>query len=125
MSEASEKQDKILVEFDAGICTITINRPKKKNALLVAMYSRMVAAFEEARGRGDVRVIVVRGSDSVFTAGNDLADFRDRPPTPGSPVTRFIDHLVQCEKPIVAAVCGPAIGIGVTMLGHCDLVYAG
>ena len=128
MSEAStsDPPPRILVEIDAGVCTITINRPKKKNALSVSMYERLVAAFAEARARSDVRVILVCGSEGVFTAGNDLADFMKRPPTsPDSPVAQFIEHLRDCEKPLVAAVCGPAIGIGVTMLGHCDFAYAG
>ena len=128
MSEtsASESTAHILVEFDAGVCTITFNRPKKKNAFTIAMYTRIVEAFAEARGRGDVRVILLCGSEGVFTAGNDLMDFMKTPPTSSdSPVAQFLDHLLRCEKPLVAAVQGPAIGLGVTMLSHCDLVYAG
>ncbi|PRP93869.1 enoyl-CoA hydratase [Enhygromyxa salina] len=126
MSASSETSEHLHVDFDAGICTISFRRPKKKNAFSVAMYAAMVAGFEQARGRGDVRVILLRGSEGVFTAGNDLQDFMQAPPTgPDSPVAQFLEHLVACEKPIVAAVEGPAIGIGVTMLLHCDLVYAG
>jgi enoyl-CoA hydratase/carnithine racemase len=125
-SASSETSEHVLVDFDAGICTITFRRPKKKNAFSVAMYAAIVAGFDQARERSDVRVILLRGSDGVFTAGNDLMDFMKAPPTgPDSPVARFLAHLVACEKPIVAAVEGPAIGIGVTMLLHCDLVYAG
>jgi enoyl-CoA hydratase/carnithine racemase len=117
--------NEILVDFDAGVFTITINRPKKKNSLSVAMYESLSRAFTSARERGDVRVIVLRGSDGMFTAGNDLMDFMRAPPTgPNSPTAQFLGHLVACEKPMVAAVQGPAIGIGVTMLLHCDLVYA-
>lgn len=124
MTEPSDNND-ILVDFDAGVCTITFNRISKKNAFSVAMYEAMSRAFGEARERGDVRVILLRGTQGVFTAGNDLMDFMRRPPTgPNSPVAQFLAHLVACEKPIVAAVQGPAIGIGVTMLLHCDLVYA-
>lgn len=123
---SSEPCEHILVDFDAGICTITFCRPRKKNAFSVAMYSALVAGFEQARGRGDVRVILLRGTEGVFSAGNDLSDFMKAPPTgPDSPVAQFLEHLVACEKPIVAAVEGVAVGIGVTMLLHCDLVYAG
>lgn len=126
MTEPSQTSEHVLVEFDAGVCTITLNRPKKKNALSVAMYAGIVAGFDEARRRREVRVIVLRGSEGVFTAGNDLLDFMKAPPAgPDSPVSKFLAHLVACEKPLVAAVQGPAIGIGVTMLLHCDLVYAG
>jgi enoyl-CoA hydratase/carnithine racemase len=89
------------------------------------MYEAIVAGLDTARARKDVRVILFRGSEGVFTAGNDLMDFMRAPPSgPESPVAQFLAHLVACEKPIVAAVQGPAIGIGVTMLLHCDLVYA-
>jgi enoyl-CoA hydratase/carnithine racemase len=125
MTEPSDTQENILVDFDAGVFTITFNRPNKKNAFSVAMYAGMASAFAQARERGDVRVLVLRGSAGVFTAGNDLLDFMRAPPTgPDSPVAQFLGHLVACEKPIVAAVQGPAIGIGVTMLLHCDIVYA-
>jgi enoyl-CoA hydratase/carnithine racemase len=126
MTEPSDTHEHVLVDFDAGVFTITFNRPNKKNAFSVAMYEVMARAFSQARERGDVRVIVLRGSEGVFTSGNDLMDFMRRPPTgPDSPVTQFLGHLVACEKPIVAAVQGLAIGVGVTMLLHCDLVYAG
>jgi enoyl-CoA hydratase/carnithine racemase len=126
MTEPSDTHEHVLVDFDAGVFTITFNRPNKKNAFSVAMYEVMTRAFIGARERGDVRVIVLRGSEGVFTAGNDLLDFMAKPPTKSeSPVVQFIDQLVACEKPIVAAVQGLAIGIGVTMLLHCDLVYAG
>lgn len=126
MSEPSETSPHVRVEIDGGICTITFHRPRKKNALTVAMYEAIVAGFDAARSRADVRVILLRGSEGVFTAGNDLADFMQAPPTgPDSPVARLLSNLVACEKPIVAAVQGVAIGIGVTMLLHCDLVYAG
>ena len=126
MSDTNESTEHIRVDFDEGICSIQFCRAKKKNAFTVAMYEAMVAGFTAARTRPDVRVILLRGSEGVFTAGNDLVDFMQRPPTSGdSPVVQLIRNLVECEKPIVAAVQGVAIGIGVTMLLHCDLVYAG
>jgi enoyl-CoA hydratase/carnithine racemase len=126
MPEPSETNEHVLVDIDAAICTITFNRPRKKNAFTIAMYEALVAGFERARTSAEVRVILLRGSEGVFTAGNDLGDFMRRPPTStDSPVARFLTQLLECEKPIVAAVTGPAIGIGVTMLLHCDLVYAG
>jgi enoyl-CoA hydratase/carnithine racemase len=126
MTAPSETSEHILVDFDGGVCTMTFNRPRKKNAFCVAMYAALGAGFERACERGDVRVIVLRGSGGVFTAGNDLQDFMKEPPAgPDSPVAKFLDHLVCCPKPVLAAVEGPAIGIGVTMLLHCDLVYAG
>ncbi len=126
MTESSETREHVRVEFDEGICTISFCRPKKKNAFTVAMYEATVAGFDAARSRTDVRVILLRGSEGVFTAGNDLADFMKAPSLDPehSPVVRLLHTLVACEKPIVAAVQGVAIGIGVTMLLHCDLVYA-
>lgn len=129
MSEPNETSEHVRVEFDEGICTITFSRPKKKNAFTVAMYETIVAGFDAARTRSDIRVILLRGSEGVFTAGNDLGDFMKAgiggQDPKRSPVVRLLHTLVACEKPIVAAVQGIAIGIGVTMLLHCDLVYAG
>jgi enoyl-CoA hydratase/carnithine racemase len=124
--ETSQPSEHVRVEFDAGVCTISFCRPQKKNALTVAMYAAIVAGFDEARARADVRAILLRGSEGTFTAGNDLADFMQAPTMgPESPVVRLLNTLASCEKPIVAAVQGAAIGVGVTMLLHCDLVYAG
>lgn len=126
MVDSAERPPDVLVDFDDGVCTITFNRPRKKNALTVAMYERMVAGFSQARERKDVRVILLRGTDGIFTAGNDLMDFMAAGDLGvDSPVAQLLFHLVRCEKPMVAAVQGPAIGLGVTMLLHCDLVYAG
>lgn len=125
-SKPSETTEHIRVEFDEGICTISFCRPRKKNAFTVEMYAAIVAGFDQARERADIRVILLRGSEGVFTAGNDLTDFMQAPPLdPDSPVIRLLQTLAACEKPIVAAVQGAAIGVGVTMLLHCDLVYAG
>ena len=126
MTDPSDTYENLLVDFDAGVLTITFNRPAKKNAFSVAMYAGMGRAFAQARERGDVRVILLRGSEGTFTAGNDLMDFMKNPPAgPESSVSQFLAHLAGCEKPIVAAVQGVAIGIGVTMLLHCDIVIAG
>ncbi len=106
------------------VATIEIARPQKKNALTVAMYQAMAEALEAARADAGVRAVLITGQPGIFTSGNDLEDFVQRPPaSEDSPVFRFMRALVQCDKPVVAAVTGAAIGIGTTMLLHCDLVY--
>jgi enoyl-CoA hydratase/carnithine racemase len=105
---------------------IEIDRPEKKNALTLAMYSALTAAFDSAEQKSDVRVIFVHGAQGCFTSGNDLKDFLDSPPVgESSPVFRFLGAISQATKPIIAAVQGPAVGVGTTMLLHCDLVLAG
>ena len=105
--------------------TIVINRPEKKNALTLAMYRRLTEELESAATDPEVRVVVVTGADGVFTAGNDVADFQTiSADGEGAPVFRFIQALPRFPKPLVAAVNGLAVGIGTTMLLHCDLVYA-
>jgi enoyl-CoA hydratase/carnithine racemase len=107
-----------------GVVTIEIARPEKKNALTLAMYDAMTDAIGKAVADDTVRSLLFTGQPGVFTAGNDLEDFMARPPTgEDSPVYRFMRALADCDKPVVAAVSGTAIGIGVTMLLHCDLVY--
>ncbi len=107
------------------VLTITFARPAKKNALTLAMYDAMTAALVRARDDAQIRVVLIRGSEGCFTAGNDLLDFMQNPPTSAdSPVGRFLELWVSFPKPIVAAVEGVAIGVGTTMLLHCDLVYA-
>lgn len=116
----------ILTDTTDGVMTITFNRPDKKNSITAAMYAAMAAALAQAREQDTVRVVVFQGSDTVFSAGNDIADFLDKPPSGlDAPVFRFLFGIADFPKPIVAAVCGPAVGIGTTMLMHCDLVYAG
>lgn len=117
----------VLTAVDAGVLTITINREDKKNALTNDMYTALADALEAAVDNSDVRVVVVQGSERVFSAGNDLGDFQNTPAEAGlsRPVFRFLHTLAVFPKPLVAAVCGPAVGIGTTMLLHCDLVYAG
>ena len=116
----------ILIHTDAGVSTITFNRLDKKNALTEAMYSALAEAMQQAATDDAVRVLVIQGDASVFTAGNDIKDFLEHPPTStDAPVFRFLRQLVSFPKPLIAAVAGPAVGVGTTMLFHCDLVYAG
>ena len=112
-----------------GVATIEIARPEKKNALTVAMYEAMAAAVTAATADAAVRALLITGQPGIFTSGNDLEDFMQRAPAPGgdflqdSAVGRFMQSLLACDKPVVAAVTGAAIGIGTTMLLHCDFVY--
>jgi len=116
----------ILIHTDAGITTITLNRVEKKNSFTQAMYATCADALDAARDDAAVRVVVFQGDATVFSAGNDIGDFLGAPPkTQDAPVFRFLRALAAFPKPIIAAVCGPAVGIGTTMLFHCDLVYAG
>lgn len=118
--------DDILVLAENGICTITFNRVAKKNSITGAMYLAMASVLQQAATSGEVRVVLFQGDATVFTAGNDLGDFLNGPkPDENAPPFQFLQALAACPKPIVAAVCGPAVGIGTTMLLHCDLVYAG
>lgn len=116
----------ILSHTEAGVMTITLNRVEKKNSLTAAMYAVIADALERAREDAALRAVVIQGHVTVFSAGNDIGDFLVNPPfTEASPVGRFLHGLSTFPKPLLAAVCGPAVGIGTTMLFHCDLVYAG
>ncbi|WP_298430891.1 enoyl-CoA hydratase [Ottowia sp.] len=122
----------ILVHTEAGVCTITFNRADKKNSLTEAMYAAMAGALEAARDDAAVRCVVFQGDMAIFSAGNDIGDFLQQSAqgTPQGddgqrPVWRFLHTLAAFPKPLIAAVCGPAVGIGTTLLLHCDLVYAG
>ena len=116
----------ILTHIDAGVMTITFNRLDKKNSITSSMYAAMADAVAQAAIDPDVRVVVFQGHESIFSAGNDIGDFLNQPPsTQESPVFRFLRGIATFEKPLLAAVAGPAVGIGTTMLFHCDLVYAG
>lgn len=109
-----------------GILTIAFNRPEKKNALTAAMYTAIADAMEAAEADSAVRVLVFTGNGGTFSAGNDLQDFLKNPPQgENSPVFRFLRAISTASKPLVAAVTGVAIGVGTTMLLHCDLVYLG
>lgn len=116
----------ILTEAKERILRIMINRPQKKNALTRAMYAAMAEAITRAEEDSSIRVVLLHGSQDCFTAGNDLKDFRAfRQDGNNKDVSNFLSAISRAEKPIVAAVGGVAVGVGTTMLLHCDLVYAG
>lgn len=116
----------ILVHTEAGVCTVTFNRLERKNSITAAMYGSMADALAAADVDPAVRVLVFQGHETVFSAGNDIGDFLHTPPEgDDSPVFRFLRGIATFRKPLLAAVCGPAVGVGTTMLFHCDLVYAG
>jgi enoyl-CoA hydratase/carnithine racemase len=116
----------ILVHAEAGITTLSFNRLDKKNSITADMYAALADALEAAKTAEGTRVVVIQGHETIFSAGNDIADFLNRPPsTPESSVFRFLRGIAAFPKPVLAAVCGPAVGIGTTLLFHCDLVYAG
>jgi enoyl-CoA hydratase/carnithine racemase len=119
-------QNHILTEQNDRVLTLRINRPDKKNALSQAMYAALANALGSAATNPEVRVVLITGQSDCFTSGNDIQDFLKAPTTAdGSPVARFMRGLARFPKPVVAAVNGPAVGIGTTLLLHCDLVYAG
>jgi enoyl-CoA hydratase/carnithine racemase len=116
----------ILTHVERGVMTITLNRLERKNSITSAMYGAMADALSAAQSDASIRVAVLQGHETVFSAGNDIGDFLNRPPAgTGSPVFRFLHGIATFTKPLLAAVCGPAVGVGTTMLLHCDLVYAG
>jgi enoyl-CoA hydratase/carnithine racemase len=109
---------------EAHIADIELARLDKKNAFTAEMYASLASALAAADADANVRVIVLHGSAECFSAGNDVNDFLKRDPVAGSPAVRLFDVLPGMKKPVIAAVGGPAIGIGSTLLLHCDLVYA-
>jgi enoyl-CoA hydratase/carnithine racemase len=116
----------ILTHLDAGVLSLTINRLDRKNSITAVMYAAMADVLIAAQSNDAVRVIVIQGHETIFSAGNDIGDFLNKPPsTQDSPVFRFLHAISAFTKPVVAAVCGPAVGIGTTLLLHCDLIYAG
>lgn len=116
--------DAIQVERERGLLTLRLNRPDKKNALTRAMYSHLADALKQADSDPGINAVLITGSAECFTAGNDIADFLQQPPSNlDSPVFQFMLTLLECRKPVIAAVAGAAVGIGTTMLLHCDLVY--
>lgn len=123
--------EKIIVSRDRGVLRLLMNRPEKKNALDREMYRALIVALDEADRDETVHAVVFAGAGGNFTAGNDLADFRDFAPgrdiAPGAeifPALTFVRAAAAFEKPLVAAVTGDAVGVGTTLLFHCDLVYA-
>jgi enoyl-CoA hydratase/carnithine racemase len=116
----------IRTRTDGGVLTISFNRLERKNSITGAMYGAIAAALVSGADDNAVRVAVLEGHESVFTAGNDLGDFLKASGDAGpSSAYAFMRALANFPKPLIAAVCGPAVGIGTTMLLHCDLVYAG
>jgi enoyl-CoA hydratase/carnithine racemase len=114
----------IRTETVNGVARIGIARPEKKNAITVAMYQQLADAVVAAHEDPSVRALLIHGEPDIFTAGNDLEDFLNNPPAgPEAPVFQFMQTLGYAEKPVVAAVNGAAVGIGTTMLMHCDLAY--
>ncbi|WP_445355078.1 enoyl-CoA hydratase [Microbulbifer sp. EKSA008] len=121
-SECAEIQ----AQLKDRILEITINRPGRKNALTMAMYTAMAGLLNNAATNPDVRVAIITGAEGIFTSGNDLTDFLGGSAEgEESPVFQFMSALYHFPKPVVAAVNGPAVGIGTTMLLHCDLSFAG
>ena len=116
----------LLIHTEAGVTTITFNRVEKKNSFTEAMYAQLTQALSAADADAATRVLVFQGDVTVFSAGNDIGDFLNNPPAnEAAAVFQFLRALVGFSKPMLAAVCGPAVGIGTTLLLHCDLVYAG
>jgi enoyl-CoA hydratase/carnithine racemase len=116
----------ISIEVVDGVFRIEFARPEKKNALTAEMYQALADALAAAEADPAVRVILISGAGGNFTAGNDLADFLDHPPMDeDAPVFRFLNAFSTLQKPFVAAVEGVAVGVGTTILLHCDLVYVG
>lgn len=115
----------IAVETKGAVRIIRLNRPEKKNALTIAMYEDLITAFADANADDAIRVVVVLGTNGVFSAGNDIGDFIQNPPTDQtSAVFRVLVSISTFPKPVVAGVDGPAVGLGTTMLQHFDMVLA-
>ncbi len=107
-----------------GVATIEIARPEKKNAITGAMYRAMADGLDAANADPAVRAVLITGQPGIFTSGNDIEDFMQRPMDGAeSPAIVFMKALLACDKPVIAAVTGAAIGIGTTLLLHCDFVY--
>ncbi len=130
---ADDQSTFVAVEQAGPVVTIRFNRPDKKNALTFAMYRAATAALQQAESDPTVRIIVLRGAGDSFTSGNDLQDFLTRsaghdgsapPATPDSPVMQYLKALSSASKIVVAGIQGAAVGIGTTMLLHCDLIVA-
>ena len=118
----------IKVDRQGSVLAITMTRPERRNAITVAMYAALADAIDSAATDPAIRLITLEGAGEDFTAGNDLADFMKEMPPPGGdtdlPVWRFLRAMAKNQVPIIAAVHGNAVGIGTTMLFHCDFVLA-
>jgi enoyl-CoA hydratase/carnithine racemase len=126
---AMSEEPEVVSCRDGAAVTVTINRPAKRNALTVAMYAALADAINAANAEDDVRVIVLTGAGGSFSAGNDLGDFiaasgSAQGHAEDQPVRRFQEAVLASTAVLIAAVDGPAVGIGATVLLHCDLVYA-
>jgi enoyl-CoA hydratase/carnithine racemase len=120
--------DHVIVADDGPVRTVRMNRPDKKNALTAAMYDAMAGAIESAGNKTELRCVLIAGVPGAFTAGNDLNEFLHAAMSGGglgSTAVRFLHAIAQSERPVVAAVQGVAVGLGTTMLLHCDYVVAG
>lgn len=118
-------QGEIRISREQAVLCLRVHRPGRRNALTNELYGALADAILGAQDDPAVRVLLITGGEDCFTAGNDLGEFAAGPPADNdAPVFRFLSALVACEKPLVAAVCGVAVGIGTTLLCHCDLVYA-
>jgi enoyl-CoA hydratase/carnithine racemase len=116
--------ENVSVSVESSVLTIRMQRPEKKNALTRDMYLGMNEGLKQADADASVRVVLITGTEDCFTAGNDLIDFAHARPGEVSPAILYLETLAAAKKPVVAAVSGVAVGIGTTMLLHCDLVYA-
>ena len=115
--------DLVQIERDGRVLKVTLNRADKKNALTYDMYAALVEAMEQANEDAAIHALYITGSGDAFTAGNDLMDFRDNPPlSPDAPVNRFLGALPVTKKPVIMAVNGMAVGVGLTMTLHADIV---
>jgi enoyl-CoA hydratase/carnithine racemase len=118
--------DHILTTCEGGVMRLSFNRPDKKNAITAAMYAMLADGLGAAEKDDSIRVVLFDSVGDIFTAGNDIGDFMSGASAPSDPppVIRFLHAIATAEKPLIAAVQGGAVGVGVTMLLHCDLVYA-
>lgn len=111
-------------QLSGGVLRVGLHRPAKKNALSVAMLQSLNESLDRASTDAQIKVVLLHGLPEVFCAGNDLEDFMQQPFDINAPVLQFLRRLVSFDKPLIAAVTGVAVGIGVTLLLHCDVVYA-
>lgn len=114
----------LLTERDAAVLTLTINRPERRNALDTATYDALAAQLRAADADTGLAAVILTGAGDHFTAGNDLRDFQAERAAGDSPALRFLRALVDTDVPVLAAVEGHAVGVGVTLLQHCDFAFS-